>query len=396
MSDTVPPARDAARNAAVRGGRPVAPFIGIGMVLLLGYGAYLHVERGTAVRALAAQRLAQVPEVRVTIARVDAEPISLDLPGETAPFETAAIGARASGYIARRFVDIGMPVKAGQVLAVIRAPELDRQVARAEATLAQARANLELARVTARRSRGLVGGGAVSEQNFDVDRLTQQERGAEKAAADAALAEIAQRRDYTTVTAPFDGVVTVRRVEAGDLVSADNPQAAPLFVVARTDTLRVRVHVPQGEAPGVSDGMPVEISVPDRPRERFSGVVARTGFALEEGSRMLPVEIDLDNRDGRLKAGLYATIHFAMARPSPTILIPSEALIYEADGLSVATVDPTNHVRLRKVAVGRDFGDRLEVKDGLPDGSRLIIHPPSSLREGSVVAPLAGGPGEGA
>ncbi|WP_252349676.1 efflux RND transporter periplasmic adaptor subunit [Acidomonas methanolica] len=189
---------------------------------------------------------------------------------------------------------------------------------------------------------------------------------------------------------------TARRVEAGDLVSADNPQAAPLFVVARTDTLRVRVHVPQGEVPGVSDGMPVEISVPDRPRERFSGVVARTGFALEEGSRMLPVEIDLDNRDGRLKAGLYATIHFAMPRPSPTILIPSEALIYEADGLSVATVDPANHVRLRKVAVGRDFGDRLEVKDGLPDGSRLIIHPPSSLREGSVVAPLAGGPGEGA
>ncbi|MBS1091911.1 efflux RND transporter periplasmic adaptor subunit [Gluconobacter sp. Dm-74] len=359
---------------------------GLGVIVAVGYGVYTHVERAHAVTATARERDQQVPDVRTLIARASTQPLSLDLPGETVGIETTPIGARASGYIDKRFVDIGTPVQAGQVLAIIRAPELDHRVEQAQATLAQARANLALAQITARRSGGLVGGGAVSKQNFDVDRLTQNARQAEQKAADAVLAETAQRQAYTTVTAPYDGVVTGRNVEAGDLVSADST-TRPLFIVTRTDRLRVRVHVPQDAALTVKTGEPASIVVPERPGQSFSGTVTRTGHALEQGSRMLPVEIEIDNHDSRLTAGLYTTVHFDFPRAAPVIMIPSEALNYEADGLSVETIGVDNKVTVRKVKIGRDYGDHLEILDGLPDGSQLVVHPPSALHEGSVVAP---------
>lgn len=382
MSDISSPA-----TPPSRAGRTTGTAIGLGLITLLGYGAVTHVEHARAVRALADTRRNQVPEVLTMRVHTDTTPVALDLPGETAPLETAAIGARASGYIEKRFVDIGTPVHAGQVLALIRAPELDRQVARAQAALAQAQADLDLARVTARRSAGLVGGGAVSQQNFDVDRITQQARLAEQEAARAALADIAQRQAYTTITAPFDGVVTARTIEAGDLVDADNVQAAPLFVVARTDRLRVRVHVPQDQATGITIGTPAALSLPARPDQRFNGTVTRTGHALERDSRMLPVEIELDNPDGQLASGVYATVHFDLPRTHGVTLVPAEALNYEADGLSVETVSPDNRVTVRHVTVGRDYGDRIEILDNLPDGSQLIVHPPSGLHDGSTVAP---------
>ncbi|MCG0998725.1 efflux RND transporter periplasmic adaptor subunit [Acetobacter persici] len=359
---------------------------GLAVIVAVGYGVYTHVERAHAVTATARERDQQVPDVRTMIARASTQPLSLDLPGETVGIETTPIGARASGYIDKRFVDIGTPVQAGQVLAIIRAPELDHRVEQAQATLAQARANLALAQITARRSGGLVGGGAVSKQNFDVDRLTQNARQAEQKAADAVLAETAQRQAYTSITAPYDGVVTGRAVEAGDLVSADST-ARPLFVVTRTDRLRVRVHVPQDAALTLKVGEPASMSVPERPGQIFKGTVTRTGLALEQGSRMLPVEIDIDNHDNRLTAGLYAEIHFDLPRAAPVIMVPSEALNYEADGLSVETVEADNKIAVRKVKIGRDYGDHLEILDGLPDGSQLVVHPPSALHEGSVVAP---------
>lgn len=181
--------------------------------------------------------------------------------------------------------------------------------------------------------------------------------------------------------------MTARNIEAGDLVSADNATARPLFVVTRTDRLRVRVHVPQDAALTVKVGEPASIVVPERPDQTFTGTVTRTGHALEPGSRMLPVEIEIDNHDSRLTAGLYAEIHFDLPRAAPVIMVPSEALNYEADGLSVETVEADNKVVVRKVRIGRDYGDHLEILDGLPDGSQLVVHPPSALHEGSIVAP---------
>lgn len=379
---------DSTLSRSGAGRRPLSAGLvaGLGVMVAVGYGVYAHIERAHAVTATAEERARQVPDVRTMIARASTQPLPLDLPGETVGIETTPIGARASGYIEKRFVDIGTPVRAGQVLAIIRAPELDHRVEQAQATLAQARANLALAQITAHRSSGLVGR-AVSRQNFDVDRLTQNARQAEQKAADAVLAESAQRQAYTTVTAPYDGVVTARNIEAGDLISADNATARPLFVVTRTDRLRVRVHVPQDAALTVKVGEPASIVVPERPSQTFTGTVTRTGHALEPGSRMLPVEIDIDNHDNRLTAGLYAEIHFDLPRAAPVIMVPSEALNYEADGLSMETVEADNKVVVRKVRIGRDYGDHLEILDGLPDGSQLVVHPPSALHEGSIVAP---------
>jgi len=373
-----------------------APLLGLALLAALGYGLYSHVSHNAGTRALAIERQTQIPDIRTMMVHTATTPVTLNLPGETAPQETAAINARASGYIEHRYVDIGTPVKAGQVLATIRAPELDQQVAHAQAQLAQSRADLDLARVTAHRSGGLVTGGAVSKQNFDTDRITQEARQAEQHAADAVLAESAQRQAYTTLTAPFDGVVTTRNVEVGDLVSADNAAAMPLFTVARTDRLRVRVHVPQEDAAQVTPGTQATVIVPERPGQSFTGTVARTGHALERNSRMLPVEIELDNHEGHLKAGLYTTIHFDLPRTTPAIIIPAEALNYEADGLSVETVDATNHIQIHKVEIGRDFGARIEVLGGLPDNSQLVVHPPSFLQNGSPVTPRLDAEGKGA
>jgi membrane fusion protein (multidrug efflux system) len=346
------------------------------------YGLYAHADRDSATRAVAVERQAIIPDLRTVRAVAINSPRLFDLPGSIEPEETAALSARASGYIARRFVDIGSPVKTDQVLAVIRSPELDQQVSRARAALAQAQANWQLAAAKAQRSGALVRDGWVSRQNWDNDRLTEGARRADLDAAAAALAEAVQRQSYLTVTAPFDGAVTTRNVETGNLVSADDAQAKPLFVVARTDRLRVRVYVPQEAASAVKPGVAASVLVPEFPGRIFAGHVARTASALTPGTRTLPAEVDVDNSDGALTAGLYATVRFGLPRTQAVILVKSESLIYLADGLHVATVDEGGVVSLRRVMVGRDFGNEVEIVDGLPDGSQVALNPPAFLRDG--------------
>jgi RND family efflux transporter MFP subunit len=348
----------------------------------IAYGLYAHAEREASARAVAAERQAIVPTLRTARAVAVTSPRLLDLPGSIEPEETAALSARASGYIAQRFVDIGAQVKAGQVLAVIHSPELDQQVSQARATQAQAQANWQLAAATAQRSGTLVRDGWASRQNWDNDHLAEGARRADLDAAQAALAQAMQRQSYLTVTAPFDGVITTRNIEAGDLVSADNTQARPLFVVARTDTLRVRVNVPQEAASSIKLGIPASVLVPEFPGRVFAGHVARTASALTPGTRTLPVEVDVGNADGTLTAGLYATVRFALPRTQPVILVKAESLVYLPDGLAVATVDDAGVVSLRHVMVGRDFGAEVEVVDGLPAGSQVVSNPPAFLRDG--------------
>lgn len=359
------------------------PLAGLGLIAALGWGVYSHIKSAHATTALAAERQSIVPELRVLRVHPAADPLSLDLPGEIAAFETAAIGARASGYVETRLVDIGSVVKRGQVLAIIAAPELSAELAHAQASRAQARANLDLAQITARRSGNLVSDGAVSKQNFDADRITSSARSADRQAAEASYAETAQRQAYTAITAPFDGVVTERHVEVGDLARADTN--TPLFVIARTDKLRVRVHVPQDASRAIAKGVQASLTLPERPGLRVEGTVARTGQALEQDSRMLPVEIDLDNTDGRLNAGLYTMVHFSLPRTEHIILVPAEAVSYDATGLSIQTVNPDNTITIRPVSVGRDFGAEIEVISGIADDARIVVHPVSSLQNGSRI-----------
>ena len=359
----------------------------IALVFLVGglsYGAGRHISTESIAEAATDARLSMVPNVRTVIAHrlTGGEP--LDLPGSLESFETSAIFARASGYIAQRFVDIGTQVKKGDVLAVIRSPELDQQVSQAEAALTQAKANFDLAHATNQRTAALVQRGWVTGQQYDQDRLTETARAADVRAAQASLAAVAQRRSYLTVVAPFDGVVTARNVEVGDLVSADTTSARPMFSVARTDKVRVQVYVPQNMAEGLKNGVVASISVPEIPGRTFKAVVARTAQALDATSRTLLAEVDIDNKQNLLTIGTYVRVHFDLVSPAPHVRLDANALIYDAGGLRVAVIKD-DHVKLVPVRIVRDFGAEVEIGQGLQGGETVILNPPVALKDGGTV-----------
>lgn len=359
----------------------------LGLLVLVGglaYGAGAHVQSEMAAEARTNARTARVPMVRTIHAQKLDGSVPLDLPGSVEPIETAAINARASGYVAKRLVDIGQTVKAGDVMAVIQSRELDQQVSQTQAALAQAHANLELAHTTAARSAMLVKMGAISAQKYDEDRLTENARAADVKAAEAALASIAQRRDYLTVAAPFDGIVTARNVEVGDLVSADSAGARPLFSLARINRVKVQIRVPQDSADGLEENVAATVTVPELPGHAFKGTVTRTARALDSGSRTLLAEVDIDNPNYLLAAGLYTNVHFDLNPAAARIRLDANALIYRADGLKVAVVEG-DHVRLVPVRIGRDFGPEVEIAEGLAGGELVVLNPSASLRDGSPV-----------
>jgi membrane fusion protein, multidrug efflux system len=359
----------------------------IALIILVGglsYGAGQYRSTESAAEAATSARLQMIPTVRTVTAKLATGTVPLDLPGSLEAFETSAIFARASGYIAQRSVDIGTRVKKGDVLAIIRSPELDQQVTQTEAALGQAKANFDLAHATALRSGALVQRGWVTGPQYDQDRLTEAARGADVRAAEASLAAISQRRSYLTVVAPFAGVVTARNVEVGDLVSADTTTARPMFSIARMDKARVQVYVPQDAAEGLKNGVAASISVPEMPGRTFKAVVARTAQALDATSRTLLTEVDIDNLDNVLTIGTYVRVHFDLASPTPHVRLDANALIYGADGLRVAVVKD-GHVQLVPVHIERDLGAEVEIGQGLKGGEAVVFNPPASLKNGAAV-----------
>jgi len=319
-------------------------------------------------------------------------------PGTTEAFSQANIFARASGYISRRDVDIGSRVKAGQLLVEITAPELDHQIAQAEATLTemqaalqQAQANRDLGQVTWNRDSTLVQKGWVTAQQGDTDRLNLKAQDAAVAVAQANIkaqtAQIAvlhQQKDYQSVIAPFDGVITQRNVDVGSLVQADAATGTFLFTLMQSDTLRIQLYVPQDEAFGLSPGVDAVIRVPELPGHDFPGKVTRIADALQPGTRTLLTEIDVPNPDHALSPGVYCNVELKIPRKTPSLVLPSEAIIFNAKGLSVAVVeDGTAH--LRNVNVVRDFGTTIEVNSGVKDGDQVILAPPVDLADGQKV-----------
>ena len=349
----------------------------------LSYGAGRRISTDSIAEAATDARLSMVPSVRTVTAHRLAGGVPLDLPGSLESFETATIFARASGYISQRSADIGTQVKKGDVLAIIRSPELDQQVSQAEAALTQAKANFDLAHATAQRSGALVQRGWVTAQQFDQDRLTEAARAADVRAAQAALAAITQRRSYLTVVAPFAGVVTGRNIDVGDLVSADTT-SRPMFSVARTDKVRVQVYVPQDMAEGLKNGVAASISVPEMPGRVFKAVVARTAHALDATSRTLLAEVDIDNPNNVLTIGTYVRVHFNLVSPTPHVRLDANALIYDADGLRVAVVK-NDHAQFVPVRIVRDFGAEVEIGQGLRGGESVILNPPAVLKDGGTV-----------
>jgi RND family efflux transporter MFP subunit len=390
--------------ATRRWGRRV---FGIGAFLLLAGGLALGASRSYSqqreVMATAEQIRNFVPSVRVATVQASGATVLVTLPATTSAFSVANMYARASGFIDKRYADIGDRVKEGQLLAEIVAPELDHQIAQAEATLGQlkaaveqAQANRSLAQVTWDRDKGLVEKGWVTPQQGDVDRFTLQAREAalgvaqsNVAAQQAQLQVLRQQKAYQRVVAPFDGIVTQRNVDVGDLVHADTTTGTFMFTIMQSNVIRAQVYVPQDSAFGLRPGADAVVRVPEIPRRTFPGKVTRIADALQPGTRTLLTEVDIPNPDGTLTAGVYCTIELHIPRKTPSLVVPADAIIFDGDGSQVAVIE-NGTARIRKVSVTRDLGTQVEVNDGVEQGDQVIVNPPVNIIEGSKVrAPVA-------
>jgi RND family efflux transporter MFP subunit len=373
--------------------------LGLGALLLIAagvaYGASQRLALSRQVMTTTQQQRDFVPTVRVAKARAADSEMIISLPGTTLAFAAANIFARGTGYIETRKVDIGDHVKAGDLLALITAPELDHQIAQAQATLAQnqatlrqAQASRDLAQVTHDRDSSLVQKGWLTPQQGDTDRLTlEAQHGAvgvaqaNIAAQQALIRVLSQQRDYLSVIAPFDGIVTQRNVDTGSLVQAGSTF---MFTLMQSDVIRTQVYVPQDAAFGVAPGIDAVVRVPEIPDRTFPGKVTRFANALAPGTRTLLTEIDVPNSDGTLSPGIYCTVELHIPRKNPSIFVPAEALVFNGDGLQVAVIE-NGTARFHKVTVARDLGTQVEVRDGIKPGDEVILRPMVNLADGSKV-----------
>jgi RND family efflux transporter MFP subunit len=364
----------------------------------LGAGTWRHYQAQLIVGATAAQNRDFVANVRVAAVQNNSSFATVTLPATTTAFEAANIFARTSGYVEKRHVDIGDRVKAGALLAEITAPELDHQIAQAQATLTQDQATLqqtqasrELAQVTNSRDSNLVKQGWLTLQQGDNDRLTLA---AQQAAVGVAQSNIAaqqaqirileQEKAYQSVVAPFDGVVTQRNIDNGSLVQSGSTL---MFTMMHSDVIRIQLFVPQDEAFGVAPGVDAVVHVPEIPDRSFRGKVTRIASALQPGSRTLLTEIDVPNPDGALSPGIYCTVDLHIPRKTPSLIVPADAVVFDQDGLHVALVEQ-GRVHIQKISIARDFGNEVEVKDGVKPGDQVILNPMVNLADGSRVTPL--------
>jgi membrane fusion protein, multidrug efflux system len=312
------------------------------------------------------------------------------LPGSVMPYADASIYARTSGYLEHWYADIGARVKTGQTLAVIQTPELDAQLRQARADEATAQANFNYANVSAQRWQDMLKTQSVSQQDTDTKVSDMQAKRAMLQSAQANVQRLSELVSYEKVSAPFDGVVTARNVDVGALVTAGGSPglaAMPgeLFHVEQTDTLRVFVDVPQNDAPYVTPGTEVYLSVQQYPGRRFAAKVVRSAGAIDPVSRTLHVEVDVDNHDGALLPGAYAQVHLALQNASPALDLPVSALLFRPNGVTVAVVDSTGKTSLKTVTVGRDFGTHVEVRTGLAATDRVIDNPGDAISPGEPV-----------
>lgn len=341
-----------------------------------------------AAHAAVAKQTAALSEPTVAVVAPVRAPAQqpLVLPGDVQPYQEADVYARTSGYLRRWYADIGTHVESGQRLADIDAPEVDAQLAQARSDAATAAANYDIAKVTASRWQDLLKNDAVSRQSSEESVSTMKARQAMLGAARANVDRLAQLQSFQQIQAPFAGVVTARNVDTGALIDAGGGgHPVPLFRLAETDRLRVFVNVPQDQAMDVAPGSTAHLRVPQLPERVFAGTVARTSGAIDAASRTLRVEIDVDNPDGALLPGAYAEVTLPLIAAHPGLSLPANALLFRPAGVQVATVDPRGVVQLRTVTLGRDFGTRVEIRDGLRGDERVVLNPGDAIDAGQRV-----------
>jgi RND family efflux transporter MFP subunit len=325
---------------------------------------------------------------------------TLVLPGSVQAFYEAPIYARTNGYLKVWHTDIGTPVKKGELLAEIETPEVDQELRQAQADLATADANYELARTTNERWKGLLATESVSQQDADQRAGDAAAKSAAKQSAAANLARLQELESFKRVLAPFDGIVTQRNTDVGALINAGQSAGNALFRVADLHRLRIYVSVPQLYASAIHQGLTAGLVFADHPGKRYEGVVANTSRALDANSRTLQVELQIDNSKGELLPGSYAQVYFNLMGADDTLRIPVNTVLFRTDGLRVAVLDDQHRVHLQTITQGRDFGTEIEVLSGVTADDVLVANPPDSIAEGAQVRlapaqPAAGKPATG-
>ena len=359
--------------------------LAIAALLVVGWSAFSS--------RIAAAKLQQEAEAAavVAVATVKPQPLSdgavVTLPGNVTANTDAPIYARTSGYLKRWLVDIGTRVKAGQLLAEIDAPELDQELRGAEADVATATANQKIAATTAERWRGLRDTDSVSRQAADEKISLADSSAAQLKAAEANLQRLRELSAFKRIVAPFDGVVTARNTDVGQLINAGGGTGPELFRIADLRQLRLYVRVPQAHSAAMRIGLKAQLQFPDRPGRSYDAVLASTANALDATSRTLLVQLIVDNSKGELLPGAYAEVKFQVPPDAgiAAFKVPANVLMTNGNGLQVATVDAKGHVVMKDVLIGRDFGADIEIVNGLAASDEVILSPPDSLTVATTI-----------
>jgi RND family efflux transporter MFP subunit len=346
---------------------------------------------GLVSRAAQNSRLHDLTEARAvpTVALVTPTTVEnhqgLDLPGRLEAYIRAPMYARVPGYLKSWKYDIGSRVKAGDVLAVIDTPDLDQQLVQARAALTVSQANAKLAQITAERWQSLAGTDAVAKQDVDQRTFTWNADVAQVKAAEASVNQLVAEEGFKRLIAPFDGIVTARETDIGALINVGATGGAELFVVSETSRLRVYVSVPQNYVPSVPPGTKATIRVPEHPDRTYTGTVEASAQAVTPSTGTTLMQLIVDNGSGELMPGDFASIHLQIAGVANVLSVPSSALIFNARGLSVATVDAGGRVLIKPVSISRDLGAVVEIASGLAPTDRVIQNPPDGIDTGAQV-----------
>jgi len=356
----------------------------IAVAALLMSGIWSRVKARNTLNTETAQ--AAVPAVSVVSPKQTAPTDEIILPGNVQPFITSPIYSRTNGYLKKWYFDIGAHVKQGQLLALIETPEVDQQLQQARSNLLTAQANLELASITKTRYLGLLKSNAVSQQDADNALGTYNANKAIVEADKAAVEQYSALVSFEKIYAPFDGVITARNTDIGDLINSGSGGGVKtdLFHIVQPGTLRVYVNVPEEYSQGIKIGMTADLNITEFPGRKFQGKLVRTANDINVTTRTLLIEVDVDNPTGTLLTGSYAEVHLAVPTQASTLLLPVNTLIFRSEGLHVATVKD-GKVVLSAVTPGHDFGNQIEIVAGLKPGDQVVVNPPDSIVAGQAV-----------
>jgi RND family efflux transporter MFP subunit len=374
-------------SAAARGKRAVRWFLIVPVLLLLCCAVVFFV-RSKESKALAATSAANIAEpVSVSYPQQRTASGDISLPSTLQAYADSPIYARTSGYLAHWYADIGTRVRQGQLLAVIQSPEVDQELNQARAMVSQTQANVALADVTAKRYQDLIHTNAVAQQEVDTNNQNLSAQQASLQAAQANVKRLEELQSFERVTAPFDGVITQRLINEGDLINAGNGgTGAQLFRISEISTMRVFVPVPETYGAQIAPGLKAELTLTELPGATFTGAVVRTSHSIDPASHTLLTEIDVPNPTGKLLPGAYADVRLHLAQQAQQLVVPTGAVLFQAGGPQVVIVNAKNQLELRKVSIGNDLGNTIQITGGISASDRVVSSPPDYVVGGMPAA----------